>query len=144
MGFVANWGQPILPDPFDAARRMWEWLQYNNPVMINDPNSEQMKKAVQWAAKAAQIAQQIAAGHAYKKHVLERDEFPWIESREEFRDFIAGIIRKPTERKPLKDGRTGFWDAKTGTIVIRDPNHPDGGTAFRLPDAKRYYNERLK
>jgi len=40
MGFVPNWGQPILPDPFEAARRLWEWLQANNPVMVNDPNSE--------------------------------------------------------------------------------------------------------
>lgn len=144
MGLVPNWGQPILPDPFDAAHRMWEWLQYNNPVMTNDPTSEEMRKALQWAGKAAEIAELIAAGHTYKKHVLEQDEFPWIESREEFRDFIAGIVRKPTASKSLRDGRTGFWDRKTGTIVVHDPNHPDGGTAFRRRDAERYYNERLK
>ena len=135
-----QWWSPFLPDPFEAARRLWEWLQANNPVMINDPNSEQIKKAAHWAAQAAQIARQIAAGHAYKEHVPERDEFPWIETREEFRDFIAGIIRKPTAWKPLKDGRSAYWDGKTGTIVIHNPRDPDGGTAYRGPDSKRDFN----
>jgi filamentous hemagglutinin len=109
--------------------------------VVNDPNSEQMRKAAEWAAKATEIARQIAGGHAYKKHVLEQDEFPWIETREEFRDFIAGIMRKPTSWKPLKDGRRAYLDARTGTIVIRDPNHIDGGTAYRRPDARRHFNE---
>jgi len=103
-----------------------------------------MRKAAQWAAKAAQMAQQIAQGHAYKEHVLKQDEFPWIETREQFRDFIAGIVRKPSAWKPLRDGRTGFLDRRTGTIVIRDPNHPDGGAAFRRPDAERFFNKKLK
>jgi hypothetical protein len=143
MGFNPTWGQPFLPDPLEAARRLWEWLQANNPVMINDPNSEQMRKAAQWAAKAAEIAQQIAAGHAYGKHVVKQDEFPWIKSREELRDFIAGIMRKPTAWRPLENGRSAYWDGKTGTVVVRDPHHPDGGTAFRPPDGKVRYN-RLK
>jgi hypothetical protein len=132
-----------LPDPFDAVRRLWEWLQYNNPVLTNDPTREEINKALQWAAKATEIAELIAAGHAYKKHVLEQDEFPWIEGREEFRDFIAGIMRKPTAWRPLENGRSAYWDGKTGTIVIHNPRDPDGGTAFRPPDGKARYN-RLK
>jgi filamentous hemagglutinin len=98
---------------------------------------------MQWAAKAAEIAQQIAAGHAYDKHVVKQDEFPWIETRDEFGDFIAAIIRKPTERKPLKDGRSAYWDGKTGTVVIHNPRDRDGGTAYRPIDGKAGY-DRLK
>ena len=114
------------------------------PVIIGGhgrkPFPFSMRKAAQWAAKAAEIAQQIAAGHAYKDHVLKQEEFPWIESRGEFADFIEGIIRKPTARKSLKDGRTGFWDGKTGTIVIHNPRDPDGGTAYRSTNSKRDFN----
>jgi hypothetical protein len=37
VGFNPYRSQPILPGPIDAVRRLWEWLQANNPVMINDP-----------------------------------------------------------------------------------------------------------
>jgi hypothetical protein len=47
LGFDPYWGQPILPDPIEAARRLWEWLQYYNPVMTNDPTREEINKALQ-------------------------------------------------------------------------------------------------
>ena len=57
-----------------------------------------------------------------------------------FGDFIARILRNPTEKRPLKEGRSAYWDEETGTIVVRDPKHPDGGTAFRPKTGKRYYH----
>ena len=54
-----------------------------------------------------------------------------------FGDLIARILRNPAEWKPLKEGRSAYWDEETGTIVVRDPKHPDGGTAFRPKTGKR-------
>jgi filamentous hemagglutinin len=74
---------------------------------------------------------------------VEQRDFPWIRSRQDFREFIARVMRNPTEKKPLKGGRTAYWDEETGTIVVRDPKHPDGGTAFRPDEGKYYYEHRL-
>ena len=106
--------------------------------------NEQTKKALDRAAKIAEIAEQIAAGHAYDKHVVEKRDFPWIRSRQDFRDSIARVMRNPTERKPLRGGRSAYWHEESGTIVVRNPRDPDGGTAFRPPDGKYYYDTRLE
>jgi hypothetical protein len=105
---------------------------------------ERTKKALDWAEKIARIAEQISAGHAFKKHVVEQDEFPGVKSRQDFRDLIAKILKNPTEWKRLEGGRSAYWDKETGTVVVRDPRHPDGGTAFRPDRGKRYYDEDLK
>jgi hypothetical protein len=49
------------------------------------------------------------------------------------------IIKNPSESKKISDGREKFWDEKTKTIVIKDPNHKDGGTVFKT--SKRYYDK---
>jgi hypothetical protein len=36
----------------------------------------------------------------------------------------------------LKNGRTAYWNDKEKMVVIHDPSHPDGGTAFRPNQAK--------
>jgi hypothetical protein len=83
------------------------------------------------------IAEQIARGHAYTKHVVERDDFPEIKSREEFAELIGGIMIDPLSiTKQLRDGRQAFWNELSGTVVILDLMAEDGGTAYR-PDCGR-------
>ena len=68
----------------------------------------------------------IASGHAWRKHVIERNEFPGIATQDEFADFIDGIMTSqalPT--KELSRSQEGWWDSQTGCLVIADPNHPD-------------------
>jgi hypothetical protein len=134
-----------LSDVIATVRKALDYLQQNNPILMDDRDRtrEQMKKVLDRATKIARIAEQIAAGHSYDKHVVEQNEFPWIRSREHFRDFIARIMKNPTEWKPLEGGRSAYWDKETGTVVVRDPRHPDGGTAFRPDKGKRYYDKDL-
>ena len=52
---------------------------------------------------------------------------------------VENIINNSTYKGSLNNGRSYFYDAKSNTIVIKNPNADDGGTVFRI-DAKRYPN----
>ncbi|MCB0334830.1 MAG: hypothetical protein KDD62_00950 [Bdellovibrionales bacterium] len=82
-------------------------------------------------------AKKIANGHAYDKHVLEKGEFPEISSPDEFEHLIKNVMESK-DNKPLSNGRHAYW--KDDTVVIADPNHIDGGTAFRPSAGKIYYD----
>ena len=91
---------------------------------------------------AAAIAQKIAAGHAYDKHVVAEGQFPGIASRTAFAALIQGIIEHPTASRPLTSERTAWWDEASGTVVIANPHDRDGGTCFK-PRAGRAYFDNL-
>ena len=101
-----------------------------------------------WTASAvaaespAEIAGHIAAGHAYDKHVVAERQFPGIASRAAFATRIQGIIEHPTAFRPLSSGRTAYWDAASGAVVIVNPHDRDGGTCFK-PRAGRAYFDNL-
>jgi hypothetical protein len=87
-------------------------------------------------AYAELIGDEISAGHAYDKHVIERGEFPGVTTREQF----AGVIKDAVingESRTLSAGRTAFWS--DGTVVIRDPGTADGGTTFRPANGYDYF-----
>ncbi len=80
------------------------------------------------------IAEEVASGHAYTKHVVERAEFAelGISTRQQFRAFIEGIVSSPsTPTRYAVDGTTYYLDDATRTIVIRGQRGE--ATAFR-PD----------
>lgn len=56
-----------------------------------------------WVHNACQAAVDIANGHAYDKHILNKNEFPGYEfrTRSQFADFIDSIISKPTQSGQL-------------------------------------------
>jgi hypothetical protein len=94
---------------------------------------------------AAEVAEKIAKGHAWGKHVVKKGEFDGIVSDEkEFKELVERIISKPSESKSLENGRTAYWDDATGSVVIANPNDKDGGTCFRPGSGKEYYDEELK
>jgi filamentous hemagglutinin len=82
-------------------------------------------------------AQQIANGHAWPKH---RGDFPEFSTEAEFAQHIDQILANPSASKSLARGRAAFWDDKTKTVVIRDPNSPDLGTAFKPSGGKAYFD----
>lgn len=84
-----------------------------------------------------ELAEKISRGHAWEKH---QSEFPELQSEEEFAEHIEEVMKNPTEVKELKRGRRAYWDEKSGTVVIIDPKHVDGGTAFKPDDKKTYFN----
>jgi len=87
-------------------------------------------------AYAEQIGDEISAGHAFDKHVIERGEFPDITTREQFASLIKDAVING-ESRTLSAGRTAFWS--DGTVVIRDPSTADGGTTFRPTDGHDYF-----
>jgi filamentous hemagglutinin len=83
----------------------------------------------------------IGNGHAFDKHVLERGEFPEITTKEQFQKHINNIISNPSEQKILSNGRSAYWDNNSGTVVIKNPNTTDGGTAFKPSGGKNYFDK---
>ncbi|MEO3677398.1 hemagglutinin repeat-containing protein [Rheinheimera sp. FR7-31] len=80
------------------------------------------------------IADEVANGHAFAKHVLERKEFTdlGIETKEQFASFVENIVTNPAViRREAADGTVYYLDETTKTIVIRGQRGE--ATAFR-PD----------
>jgi filamentous hemagglutinin len=118
-------------------------------TLIGDPEpalEEALEGGAANVANAARYraqlsAEEIAGGHAFDKHVVERAEFPGIETRSQFSAQIERIIRNPSDVKVLSNGRTAYWEDSSGTVVIRDPNSLEGGTAFKPTTGKAYFNK---
>jgi hypothetical protein len=55
---------------------------------------------------------------------------------------IDDVVRRAegANVRELKRGRSAYWDEGTGTVVIRDPNHSDMGTAFRPPQGREVFS----
>jgi hypothetical protein len=86
--------------------------------------------------RAELTGKEISGGHAFEKHVIEQGEFPGITTREQFASTIEEVVRNG-EMRPLSNGRSAYW--QDGTIVIRNPNAVDGGTAFRPTNGYDYF-----
>ena len=85
-------------------------------------------------------AQEIAGGHAWMKH---QAEFPgWNQS--DFTKVVQATVQNPDGEKTLSRGRTAYWNEQEKMVVIRDPQNPDGGTAFRPKSGKSYFDLGLK
>lgn len=85
----------------------------------------------------AQLAgEEIASGHSFAKHVVDGGEFAGISTRSQFADHIDDVILNG-EMRPLGGGRSAYWS--DGTIVIRNPGVPDGGTAFAPTAGYQYF-----
>lgn len=86
-------------------------------------------------------AEEIANGHAFGKHVIERNEFGGtITTQQQFASQIENILNNPSATKPLSNGRSAYWDDASGMVVIRNPKAADGGTAFKPTNGKSYFN----
>jgi filamentous hemagglutinin len=88
------------------------------------------------------VGTEIAGGHAFEKHVLQQGEFTGlgIRTRQQFAEHVESVVRNPTSTKELTGGRSAYWDQSTGTVVIRNPKAPDGGTAFRPTNGRDYFD----
>lgn len=86
--------------------------------------------------RAQLTGQEISGGHAFGKHVVQGGEFPGITTRSQFAQHIEDVVSNGIMR-PLERGRTAYW--QNGTVVIRNPNAVDGGTAFRPKNGYDYF-----
>ncbi len=88
------------------------------------------------------IAELIANGHAYQKHVVLQMEFPEIESITAFVDLVQHVIVSG-RKKTLSGGRVAYWSADAKTVVIYPVDSPQNGTAFRPKSGEDYFNNLL-
>ena len=86
--------------------------------------------------RAQLTGQEISGGHAFGKHVVQGAEFPGITTRSQFAAHIEDVVSNGVMR-PLSNGRSAYW--QNGTVVIRNPNAVDGGTAFRPTSGYDYF-----
>ncbi|MCR9145161.1 MAG: TIGR04388 family protein [bacterium] len=87
-------------------------------------------------------AQEIAGGHAFEKHVLNRGEFPGIRTRAQFAKEAERIMNSPTTKvRILKRGRKAYWNPETGTIILSNPKARDGGTMFKPDIGEQYFTD---
>ncbi|WP_146214820.1 hypothetical protein [Loktanella sp. PT4BL] len=78
-------------------------------------------------------AQKIAGGHGFEKHVLQQGEFAGLgfRTRDQYAAHIENVLNNPISVRYTSDGRSFHLQESTGTVVVRNPNAPDGGTAFQ-------------
>lgn len=86
------------------------------------------------------LALRIANGHAYRKHVVRDHEYPAVGTPHEFAVLIDDVMTAPNAVKPLRAGRLAYWQDESATVVIVDPTHPDGGTAFRPGSGRTFFD----
>lgn len=124
------------PDNDDKDNKQDQNNQQSSNDAKNNVNSSNLN--------AKLIGEEIAGGHAFEKHVLNQGEFTGlgIRTRAQFAELIENIVKNPTAVKNLGNGRTGYWDETTGTLVIRNPKG-DGGTAFRPTTGRNYFDNKL-
>lgn len=90
------------------------------------------------------ISREIASGHAFTKHALKKNQFPGF-NRLQFEEHLFKVLNdRKTEVKFLSRDRVGYWNQNSNTIIVRDPRHFDGGTAFKPIRGRTYYDDVLK
>ncbi|MEV6848950.1 polymorphic toxin-type HINT domain-containing protein [Actinoplanes sp. NPDC051411] len=101
-------------------------LAGNVPVLVHNtsgwciPESERVGEA-----------DLIAEGHAGSKHA---GDFPGM-SVKDLEGHVRRTMEDPARVKNLERGRKAYQGKDGSTIVIHDPNSPDGGTVFRRDPA---------
>jgi hypothetical protein len=68
------------------------------------------------------LAEEVASGDAFQKHVVERQEFAGlgISTKSQFQSFVENIVSNPAmERRQAVDGTVYYLDSSTKTIIIR-------------------------
>jgi hypothetical protein len=88
-------------------------------------------------------AQEIAGGHGFEKHVLQQGEFGGlgIRTRQQYASHIENVLNNPSSVRYTADGRSFHLQESTGTVVVRNPNAPDGGTAFQPQNWNEYVSQ---
>ncbi|RGP52727.1 hypothetical protein ASB58_18235 [Pseudomonas abyssi] len=114
---------------------MQEDIQRANLTLGGPKGSSGAESAINQGRLNSQLlAEEVASGHAFQKHVVERQEFAdlGISTKSQFQSFLEKIVSNPAiERRQAVDGTVYYLDSATKTIVIRGQRGE--ATAFR-PD----------
>lgn len=129
-------GRPRADSPAEQSAELP--VRAETPVPPGADRGEAQTQAREAAdrAYAKEIGEEISKGHAFDKHVIKQGEFPGVTTRGQFARVIEDVVMMG-EFRALSGGRTAFWS--DGTVVIRHPDAPDGGTAFRPRGGHDYF-----
>jgi RHS repeat-associated protein len=103
------------------------------------------QQAATFKATNSGLADTIADGHAFDKHIMgignpSGKEFgSMIQTREQFSSYLRGVLDNPSD-KFVSPGRGLYWDNRLGTMIIDNPKNP---TAFRPETGKSYFNREV-
>lgn len=78
------------------------------------------------------LADDIANGHAWDKHVIDENLFPDITTKPEFAALLRDVMANPDGTKNLARGRKCY--IKDNIVLITDPGSRDKGTCFTNHD----------
>jgi hypothetical protein len=112
-------------------------------IVNADGDDKKDKETKEPTTAQMKIAQAIAGGHSYEKHVVDEKQFPEVKNEKEFKELIGKILANPTHHRDLENDREAYYDKPSNTIVIYNPHAKDKGTCFR-PSAGLRYFENLK
>ena len=87
------------------------------------------------------LAERIANGHSFEKHVVKAGEFIGIRTKGQFAKVIEDVVENGEVRQ-LRNGRTAYW--KKTVVVIHNPADVDWGTAFAPKEGYYYFTHVLK
>lgn len=97
--------------------------------------------------EAQLVADEIANGHAFEKHVIGDANFPGVTTPEEFAAVIEKSWLRASVETVARDGRTWRFDIDTQTVIVRNPSHGIGvaeSTAYRPVDLLHFQGELVK
>jgi len=80
--------------------------------------------------EAKKIARAIAFGHAYEKHAANVSEAGELITQSSFESLILETLLNPEKVRKIEAGRSKYWNAQEGFLVIVNPLDPDLGTAY--------------
>jgi len=85
---------------------------------------------------------QLIADHAWGKH---KDKFPGLSSANDLKNYADSIMKNPTESYTGASGKTYYWNADDGTILIVNPHDSkNGGSIFKPDNGYDYYLDQIK
>lgn len=120
---------PAPPKEAETAPKSGEETSGGRPEVIDPHTGEKVDVDA--------ISTDIAAGHAYEKHVVTRGEFPGVRTRGELADVVRDVISTGAQ-KQLPNDRVAYW--RGDVIVVTNPRDPDAGTVFAPKDGKAYFD----
>jgi filamentous hemagglutinin len=112
------------------------------PLMPEMEGADEVLLAAK-TTKCEKVADAISRGHAYAKHVLKEGQFDGA-TASEFADMLQFVMEHPSATRALSNGRTAYYDANSGLVVIVNPNAADMGTAFVPANPSQYFYNTIK
>jgi hypothetical protein len=131
---------------YRVASRLMEKIKNPTARETLEKRQESLEKAIKRVDEAVKrsearaSAEKLTRGHALKKHFVEDNNFPELKTTKDFQKHVEDVIANPDTIRDLENGRRAYWK-NDGTIVIENPNDPDGGTVFRTSKGMKRFNK---